>query len=305
MAIVLGLSGYYHDGAAALLVDGKVVAAMQEERLSRIKNDAGLPLKAARACLSIAGLHINDVDKIVFYEEPFVKLERILVHLVRSFPRSLRQFPRAMASQLSSKLWVLEQIAEGLGMQNMRVETVGHHQSHAASAFFASGQKEAAVLVVDGVGEQSSTSIWHGKANELRLVMSLDFPHSLGLFYAAITAYLGFAVNEGEYKVMGLAAWGKPSRIAELEKLITFHDDGSYSLELEYFAHMSDAKLGFGKNSSNFWEFVEHQVDLGTFQMKPIWLSQTSLVLYKLSSTKRCSDSQERRKKALVRHIFV
>lgn len=246
MARVLGISAHYHDAAAALVVDGQIAAAIQEERLSRIKNDPALPLQAARACLAHARLDPRDLDAVVFYEEPFAKLERVLVHLVGNFPRTWRAFPRALASQLGHKLWVLDHLAEELDVPRDRVLTRPHHRSHAASAFFTAPVDDAAVLVVDGVGEAHSTTLWHGRGRELTHLESVDFPHSLGLLYAGLTAWLGFQVNEGEYKVMGLAAWGAPRHRDEFARLLRLHPDGSYELGLDYFAHMSDADLGFG-----------------------------------------------------------
>ncbi|HEY0134323.1 MAG TPA: carbamoyltransferase N-terminal domain-containing protein [Nannocystis sp.] len=246
MACVLGISAYYHDAAAALVVDGEVVAAIQEERLSRIKNDPGLPISAALACLAYAGIDPAAVDALAFYEEPFIKLERVMVHLLRHLPRTWKMFPRAIAGQLGAKIWVLDQLAESLGVARDRVVSFEHHRSHAASAYLVSPYDSAAVLVVDGVGEVHSTSIWDGHQGELRMLASIDFPHSLGLLYAGLTAWLGFAVNEGEYKVMGLAAWGRPTLRAAFDRVVHLHADGSYELELACFAHMSDAELGFG-----------------------------------------------------------
>ncbi|MDC0717435.1 carbamoyltransferase family protein [Nannocystis bainbridge] len=246
MARVLGISAHYHDAAAALVVDGEVVAAIQEERLSRIKNDPGLPLTAAFACLQHAGLQPADLDAVAFYEEPFAKLERVLVHLLRHLPRTWRAFPRALAGQLGSKIWVLDHLSEGLGVPRDRVVCFDHHRSHAASALLVSPYEHAAVLVVDGVGEAHATTIWDGRGGDLRLLASVDFPHSLGLLYAGLTAYLGFAVNEGEYKVMGLAAWGQPRLREPFAKIVRLTGDGAYELDLACFAHMSDADLGFG-----------------------------------------------------------
>ena len=246
MACVLGISAHYHDAAAALVVDGEVVAAVQEERLSRIKNDPGLPIAAALACLEHAGIAPAAVDALAFYEEPFAKLERVMVHLLRHLPRTWRLFPRALASQLGAKIWVLDHLAEGLGVPRERVVSFEHHRSHAASAFLVSPFEDAAVLVVDGVGEAHSTTIWRGRGRDLTLLASVDFPHSLGLLYAGITAWLGFPVNEGEYKVMGLAAWGRPSLREQFQRVVQLHPDGAYTLDLACFAHMSDAELGFG-----------------------------------------------------------
>jgi carbamoyltransferase len=246
MAAVLGISGEYHDAAAALVVDGVVVAAVQEERLSRIKNDARLPIRAARACLAHAGLAAGDLDRVVFYEDPVEKLERVMVSTLRTFPRSLRQFPRALGAQLGGKVWVVDRIAEQLGVARARVTSTEHHRAHAASAFFVGPSPRAAVLTVDGVGEATSTALWHGAGTELRELARLEYPHSLGLLYAGVTAYLGFEVNEGEYKVMGLAAYGRPRLRDAFAKLIQLHADGTFTLGLPYFAYLADAELGFG-----------------------------------------------------------
>ncbi|HET9624761.1 MAG TPA: carbamoyltransferase N-terminal domain-containing protein [Kofleriaceae bacterium] len=243
---MLGISGEYHDAAAALVVDGAIVAAVQEERLSRIKNDARLPLHAAHACLAYAGLTARDLDRVVFYEEPIAKLERVMVSTLGNFPRSLRQFPRAVAAQLGNKLWVVDRLAERLGVDRDKVGSTEHHRAHAASAFFTSPYPRAAVLTVDGVGEATSTALWHGDGRELRELARLEYPHSLGLLYAGVTAYLGFEVNEGEYKVMGLAAYGQPRLRDAFAKLIELHADGTFTLGLPYFAHLADAELGFG-----------------------------------------------------------
>lgn len=246
MARVLGISGHYHDAAAALIVDGVVACAIQEERLSRIKNDAGLPIAAALACLDHAGVDPRSLDAVAFYEDPFAKLERVLVHLLRNLPRTWRTFPRALAGQLGSKIWVLDHLSEAIGVPRDRVVSFDHHRSHAASAFLVSPYDDAAVLVVDGVGEAHSTTLWEGRGRDLRLLASVDFPHSLGLLYAGLTAWLGFAVNEGEYKVMGLAAWGQPRLRDAFARIVRLHADGAYELDLACFAHMSDAELGFG-----------------------------------------------------------
>ncbi|MEZ4360576.1 MAG: carbamoyltransferase N-terminal domain-containing protein [Kofleriaceae bacterium] len=246
MTAVLGVSGTYHDAAAALVIDGAVVAAIQEERLSRIKNDPSLPRQAMQACLAHAGLPAAALDRVVFYEDPYAKLERVLTSTLGNFPRSLRQFPRALAAQLGSKVWVLDQLAEALEVPRGKVSFVPHHRAHAASAFFCSPFPSAAVLTVDGVGEAVSTGLWRGDGQELRCLGELTYPHSLGLLYAALTAYLGFEVNEGEYKVMGLAAYGRPRFEDELRKVIRLADDGSFELELSYFGYLADPDLGFG-----------------------------------------------------------
>lgn len=245
MSAVLGISAYYHDAAAALSVDGRLVCAIQEERLSRVKNDPSLPVRAARAALQFAGLQASDLDAVVFYENPFLRLERVLVSLLQAFPKSIKQFPRALGSQLGKKLWVLDDMASALGIARESITHAEHHQSHAASAFYCSPFPSAAVLTVDGVGEDISTAIWHGNSNGLHCIESLSYPHSLGLMYAALTAYLGFEVNEGEYKVMGLAAFGVPRFQDEFARILKVDPDGTFELDLGYFAYAGDTELGF------------------------------------------------------------
>ena len=196
MSAVLGISAGYHDAAAALVVDGRVVAAMEEERFTRLKNDPSVPRRAALACLAEGGLSAGDLDRVVFYENPYAKLERVMISLLRAFPRSFRQFPRALGAQLGDKVWILDSIGEALGVPRERVSFQEHHLCHAASAFLVSPFPSAAVLTVDGVGEETATALWRGEGDRLTLVDRMLYPHSLGLLYAALTAYLGFEVNE-------------------------------------------------------------------------------------------------------------
>lgn len=245
MSAVLGISANSHDAAAALVVDGAVVAAMQEERFSRIKNDPSLPLSAARACLALAGLDARDLTRVVFYENPYRKLERVLSMTLQSFPRSLRQFPRALASQLSGKVQVLDELASRLGVARERVVHREHHESHAASAFFPSPFQRAAVLTVDAVGEETSTALWLGEGRTLTHLERIAFPHSLGLLYSALTAWCGFEVNEGEYKVMGLAAFGAPRFGDEFRRLVQLEADGSFTLGLDFFDSHANTEVGF------------------------------------------------------------
>lgn len=181
MSAVLGVSAYYHDSAAALIIDGKIVAAMQEERFSRRKNDPGLPKRAAQACLDQGGITAEDLDRVVFYENPFARLERVVMSSLEAFPHSWRQFPSALQSQIGGKVWVLDGIAAMLGVPRSLVTTVGHHESHAASAFFPSPFEDAAVLTIDGMGEAESTAIWHGVGAGLQCLASIPYPHSIGL----------------------------------------------------------------------------------------------------------------------------
>ena len=234
---VLGISALFHDAAAVLLRDGEVVAAAQEERFSRVKHDASYPVQAATWCLSEAGIGGADVDWLVFYEKPLRKFERILATSVAAFPRGWRSFPRAMHTWLGDKLWTRTNLARLFGVSPDRILFSEHHLSHAASAFFCSPHPTAAVLVADGVGEWATTSLWRGLAHPpfLEPLAEVRFPHSLGLFYSAITAYLGFAVNEGEYKVMGMAAWGQPRFREEMDRLLRLDDRGGFDVDLDYF----------------------------------------------------------------------
>ncbi len=251
MANILGLSFGYHDAAAALMVDGKLIAAMQEERFTRIKNDPSYPAHAAEACLKQAGLTAQDLDKVVFYEDPFLKTERVLLNAIRYFPHAWKQFPKAIASQFADKIWVLDQICGRLNIDRKKVSCMPHHLSHAASSFYFSSFQEAAILTVDGVGEHATTCLWKGQGSDINLLRSIDYPHSIGLLYAALTAFLGFKVNSGEYKVMGLAAFGKPKFKEEFSRLARFCDDGSYQLDLRYFAHHTDTEMGFSHELEN------------------------------------------------------
>ena len=235
---ILGISAYYHDAAAALLRDGMLVAAAQEERFSRRKHDAAFPDRAIAFCLKQAGLSAADLDYVVFYEKPLKKFERILSTQVALFPRSYRVFPRAMFTWLSDKLWVRTTISKKLGIPPAKVLFTEHHQSHAAAAFLCSPFEEAAVLVMDGVGEWATTSLYHGRRGSepaLDPLAEIVFPHSLGLFYSAFTAYLGFEVNEGEYKVMGMAPYGEPRYVDDVRALIPTDPDGAFQLDLDYF----------------------------------------------------------------------
>ena len=237
---ILGISAHYHDSAAALVVDGVPVCAIQEERLSRRKNDASFPLAAIEWCLAEAGLRPDDLDAVVFYEKPMLKLERIVVTALRAFPRSWRSFPRAMKNTLGEKAWVKGIIASRLGVPARKVLFTEHHQSHAAAAFLTAPTREAAILTADGVGEWATLSIGRGtkRAGEgcaIEILREVRFPHSLGMLYSAFTAFLGFEVNEGESKVMGLASYGKPRFEDEVRAIVRRTGDGAFALDLSYF----------------------------------------------------------------------
>ena len=247
---ILGISGHYHDSAAALVIDGIPVAAVQEERLSRHKNDAGFPLAAIEWCLDHAGLQPDELDAVIFYEKPTLKFDRVLTGLLQGWPASWRSYPKAMKNMLGEKLWVRGLIASQLGISTRRVRCIEHHQSHAAAAFFTAPTQEAAIITADGVGEWATLTVGTGVkradgSSEIRMLRELRFPHSLGLFYSAVTAYLGFAVNEGEYKVMGLAAYGKPTRVDDMRRLLRPAHDGSFTLDLAFFDFLGKVESGF------------------------------------------------------------
>lgn len=237
---ILGISAHYHDSAAALVVDGSPVAAVQEERLSRRKNDAAFPLAAIEWCLDHAGMTPDELDAVVFYERPMMKFERILVSALRAWPHGRGAFIHAMKNLLGEKAWVRGSITAQLGVPGRKVLFTEHHQSHAAAAFFTAPTEAAAILTTDGVGEWPTLSIGQGRrriggASSLELTREIRFPHSLGMLYSTFTAYLGFEVNEGEYKVMGLAAYGRPTMVDAVRRVIRRTADGAFSLDLDYF----------------------------------------------------------------------
>lgn len=237
MTAILGLSGYYHDSAAALLVDGRIVAAAQEERFSRLKHDHRFPAQAVRFCLDQTGLTESDLDHVVFYEKPLLKFERLLETYLSYAPFGFRSFRKAIPEWLQTKLHLPREIRNGLQKRYQgRMTFVRHHEAHAASAFFASPFHEAAILTMDGVGEWATATIGTGQGNRISLERELRFPHSPGLLYSAMTYYLGFRVNSSEYKVMGLAPYGRPVfRDQILHNLIDLKDDGSFRMDMSYF----------------------------------------------------------------------
>ncbi len=237
MTAILGLSAYFHDSAAALVIDGQIVAAAQEERFTRRKHDPNFPSRAVEYCLREAGLTAADLDFVGFYDKPLLKFERLLETTVAFAPRGFRFFAEAIPLWVKQKLFLPRELKAGLGGQyRRRVVFTEHHESHAASAFFPSPFEEAAVLTLDGVGEWATASYGVGRGNRLELLKELRFPHSLGMLYSAFTYFCGFRVNSGEYKLMGLAPYGEP-RYADLirEKLVDIKPDGSLRLDLSYF----------------------------------------------------------------------
>jgi carbamoyltransferase len=250
---ILGISAHYHDSAAALVVDGVPVCAVQEERVSRHKNDPAFPLGAIEWCLEHAGLEPAGLDAVVFYERSMRKFDRILTSALRTFPYSWRSFPEAIKSSLGEKVWARGIISSYLGgVPRSKILFTGHHHAHAATAFLTAPTERAAILTVDGVGEWSTLTVGHGERRAggpagLTLLREIRYPHSLGLLYSAFTAYLGFDVNEDEYKVMGLAAYGRPTLTDEVRKLIRRTPDGAFTLDMDYFEYQTTAARSYSQ----------------------------------------------------------
>lgn len=233
---ILGISAFYHDSAAALVRDGAIVAACQEERFSRVKHDWRFPARAVDACLKEAAIGAGDLDAVVFYDKPFLKFERILETYMAVAPAGIGSFIASMPLWIKRKMWMKSLIEDALAGYKGRVLFAEHHQAHAASAFFPSPFREAAVLTADGVGEWATTSVGLGRDNRITLLKEIHFPHSLGMLYSAFTYYTGFKVNSGEYKVMGLAPYGRPVYVQKiLDHLIDLKPDGSFRLNMKYF----------------------------------------------------------------------
>ncbi|HYZ89667.1 MAG TPA: carbamoyltransferase N-terminal domain-containing protein [Myxococcales bacterium] len=272
---ILGISAHYHDSAAALVVDGIPVCAVQEERLSRRKNDAAFPLAAIEWCLDHAGLAPEQLDAVVFYEKPMLKFERILTMALRGFPRTWRSFPRAMKSSLGEKLWVKGIIASQLGVPARKVLFTEHHQSHAAAAFLTAPTRAAAILTADGVGEWATLSVGRGAVQDdgrtdLRPMREIRFPHSLGMLYSTFTAWLGFPVNEGEYKVMGLASYGRPAFADDVRQILRRTPEGGFALDLSYFDYHLSARTSYSRKFVDTfgpprdpWDPIDLQTDTG------------------------------------------
>ena len=262
MTAILGISAFYHDSAAALVIDGEIIAAAQEERFTRNKHDSGYPHKSIDYVLSEAGLTLNQVDHVAFYDKPFLKFERLLETYVAFAPKGLKQFSMAMPIWLREKLFLKGQLIKELKRLDKefgaeRLLFGEHHLSHAASAFYPSPFEEAIVLTLDGVGEWATTAVTVGKGNKLDIIKEINFPHSLGLLYSAFTYYTGFRVNSGEYKVMGLAPYGEPKyKNLILEKLIDLKEDGSFHLDQSYFNYATGLTMTNKKFSDLFGEPV-------------------------------------------------
>jgi carbamoyltransferase len=233
---ILGISCYYHDAAACLLKDGEIVAAAQEERFTRIRHDQDFPTQAIKYCLEHAGITIDDVQYVGFYDKPLIKFERILTTYLATWPRSFPSFIKSTPLWLRKKLWIPQMIKKELGF-NGEVLMIEHHLSHAASSYLVSPYQESAIVTVDGVGEWATSTICKGEGNDIQILKEIRFPHSLGLLYSAYTYYLGFKVNSAEYKVMGLAPYGEPRYVDKVLETISYTDDGSFKMNMKYFAY--------------------------------------------------------------------
>jgi len=256
---VLGISAFYHDSAAAIIVDGKIIAAAQEERFTRKKHDASYPKNAINYALKESGLKLNEVDHVVFYEKPFLKFERLLETYIGFSPSGFKSFSMSMPLWLSEKLFQKKMLFDALKEQDnnfndiKKINFSEHHLSHAASAFFSSPYEEAIILTLDGVGEWATTTVSLGKNNKINILKEIHFPHSLGLLYSAFTYFLGFKVNSGEYKVMGLAPYGEPRfKDIILEKLIDVKEDGSFRLNMDYFNYATGLTMTNNKFAKLF-----------------------------------------------------
>lgn len=262
---ILGISAFFHDSSACLIEDGKVIAACQEERFTRIKHDSAFPAKSILACLHQADCAPADINCIVFYEKPFLKFERLIETYLAFIPRGLRTFIKVMPLWLKEKLFqkkLLQQELANLGFSKLQLSKIlfsSHHLSHAASAFYPSPFEKSVVLTMDGVGEWDTTTVYLGQGNSLKKIKELHFPHSLGLLYSAFTYYCGFKVNSGEYKLMGLAPYGKP-RFTETIKnhLIDLKEDGSFKLNLTYFDYCTGLTMT-NKQFNQLFEFGQRE----------------------------------------------
>ena len=240
--IILGISAFFHDSSAALIIDGKLGAAVEEERFTRKKHDMGFPINAAEYCLESAGISINDVDYIGFYEKPILKFDRVLSQFLDSFPSGFSAFYKTMPSWINEKLRIRSIITKKLKYKG-KVLFIEHHLAHAASSYLMSPYNESVIFTIDGVGEWATATYGFAKGNEIKIEKEIKFPHSLGLLYTAITTYCGFKANSGEYKLMGLSPYGKPTYYNQLKKLIDIKEDGSFRLNMKYFDYTKKMKM--------------------------------------------------------------
>ena len=244
---VLGISAYFHDAAAVIFKNGKLIAAIEEEKLSRIKHDYNFPENAIQFCLKEAKIQSSDLDYVVFYEKPFIKFERIIKTVIWSFPKTFKLFQESMKNWLFDKLWVRNVIQNSLNIPKEKIMFSNHHLSHAASSFYCSPFNKAAIVTFDGVGEWATTTFSEGNNNTITMKKEINFPHSIGLIYSVFTAFLGFEINEGEYKVMGMAPYGTPKYTDKVRKVINSNHDGSFYINSKYISYHYSTKNSYSK----------------------------------------------------------
>lgn len=294
---ILGISAYYHDSSAALIEDGKIIAAVQEERFTRIKNDSAFPVKSIQFCIEQAGGSCADIDQIVFFEKPFLKFERLLETYLAFAPKGFLSFSKAIPLWLHEKLFqkkLLQDELKDLGFSKKQGKEIlfsSHHLSHAASAFFPSPHENALVLTMDGVGEWDTTTIYSGNGSSLKKIKELHFPHSLGLLYSAFTYHCGFKVNSGEYKLMGLAPYGKPRFATTIKKhLIDIKEDGSFRMDMSYFEYCT----GLTMTNQKFNELFENSFRAPETELQQVHMDLAASVQLVLEEiiVKICCDMQ-------------
>ena len=309
--VILGISAFFHDSAAALIGDGEVVAAAQEERFTRIKNDSAFPIRAIAYCLEQGGVSVDQLDALVFYDKPLLKLERLLESYHSDAPAGLRSFLKAMPVWMKQKMMLRKVIRDELyawrpfDKKKLKILFTEHHLSHAASAFYVSPYQEAAILTIDGVGEWSTTSIGVGSGKEIRFLKEIRFPHSLGLLYSAVTYYCGFEVNSGEYKLMGLAPYGdegderyhRYKKTIE-ERLVTVYGDGSFCLHQEYFDYMTGLRMSSDKKWEALFGFpprvADAPIEQHHCQLALAFQRVTEEIVLKLAATARRLTGMDR-----------
>jgi carbamoyltransferase len=309
MNYILGISSYYHDSAAALIKDGEILAAAQEERFSRIKNDSSFPSQAIQYCLDFANINENQISAVIFYDKPFLTFERILESCMAIAPMGFKSFSLSMPTWIKDKLFLKSKIKKDLSSvfgrkYQKQIFFSEHHLSHAASTFFPSPYEESAILTLDGVGEWATTGIFRGEGNKIKKIKEIRFPHSLGLFYSSFTYFLGFKVNSGEYKMMGLAPYANPQseqtkkfqKIIE-EHLISFHKDGSYQLNLDYFNFLTSDRMIKEEKWEKLFGIKKRipETELNIEQANLAWAAQTTLekgILNLATAAKKATGSQ-------------
>lgn len=289
---ILGLNAYYHDSAAAIIENGQIICAIEEERLSQKKHDNSFPVLAVNKCLEQTSLKISDIDLVCYYEKPLLKFERILEGIVKHFPKSYKMFISSVPEWLNEKIIIEKQIRKKLNY-NGKIVFSNHHLSHAAASFYTSQFEKATVITIDGVGEYQTTVIWKANKNKLNLIKEITYPNSLGLLYSTFTSFLGFEVNEGEYKLMGLAAYGQPKYLDKVLSLLEVNKNGSFKLKTKYFAFEYKNKMWskqfeniFGSPIKQGQKYSQYHKDLAASIQKTMEILVLRIVNYSYQITK-------------------